>query len=147
MSPERHNLELYRDAACGREDAFLFLMAAHDWCHQIDDDIDVPGRDRLNVVDRCMEGVVLCSSAFYMANRDALRLALALVADDFRTSVRCERGAPELLALGDVLRLSGNHLVLAVAFLCGGWRHMNAISDRLWPHVWANQHPLPTVIA
>lgn len=125
--------DIYRRAACGREDAFLFLLAFHDHAHQVDDDVDEPGRHRVNAVDRCVEVAVLTNSEFWRANHTALATVHALVASLYQTSVL----SPGPLA--DTLRLSGNLMVLAVAFLCGGWVHMQAIAAELWPMVIQSQ--------
>jgi hypothetical protein len=125
--------DLYRKAACNRPDAFLFLLAFHDHAHAVDDDIDEPGRSRVNAVDRCVEVAVLASSEFWRANHQALAVVHALAASLYSTSVT----APGPLA--DTLRLSGNLMVLAVAFLCGGWVHMQAIAAELWPIVTRDQ--------
>lgn len=124
---------LYRRAALNRDDAFLFLLAFHAHAHAVDDDIDEPGRHRVNAVDRCVEVAVLTNSEFWRANHTALATVHALVASLYQTSVL----SPGPLA--DTLRLSGNLMVLAVAFLCGGWVHMQAIAAELWPMVIQSQ--------
>lgn len=126
--------DLYRRAACGREDAFLFLLAFHDHAHQVDDDVDEPGRHRVNVVDRCMELAVIANSPFWRANHSALATVHALIASLYSTSVLAPTSP-----LANTLRLSGNLMPLAVAFLCGGWVHMQAIAADLWPIVARDQ--------
>lgn len=126
-------LNLYHRAALGRQDALLFLLAFHAHAHDVDDDIDEPGRHRVNEVDRCVEVAVLANSEFWRANHAALGTVHALVASLYQTSVL----SPGPLA--DTLRLSGNLMVLAVAFLCGGWVHMQSIAAELWPMVIKSQ--------
>jgi hypothetical protein len=132
-------LDLYRRAARGREDAFAFLLAFHAHAHAVDDDIDETGRSRVNVVDRCMEVAVLANSDFWRAHHEALGVVHALIASTYATSVT----APGPLT--DTLRLSGNLMVLAVAFLCGGWIHLQAIAAELWPIVLKDQLPAQPV--
>jgi hypothetical protein len=129
-------LDLYRRAALNRDDAFAFLLAFHAHAHAVDDDIDEPGRHRVNEVDRCMEAVVLANCDFWRAHHEALIVVNALIASTYSTSVTTPG------PLTDALRLSGNLMVLAVAFLCGGWVHMQAIAAELWPIV--SQDQLPT---
>jgi hypothetical protein len=125
---------LYRRAAMNRDDAFLFLMAFHAHAHQVDDDIDEPGRNRVNAVDRCVEVAVLTNCEFWRANHMALATVHALIASLYSTSVIAPTGP-----LANTLRLSGNLMPLAVAFLCGGWVHMQAIAADLWPIVARDQ--------
>lgn len=125
---------LYRKAALNRNDAFLFLLAFHAHAHAVDDDIDEPGRHRVNAVDRCIEVAVLTNSEFWRANHMALSTVHALVGSLYQTSVLAPASP-----LTDTLRLSGNLMVLAVAFLCGGWVHMQAIAAELWPIVIRDQ--------
>lgn len=126
--------ELYFRAAKGREDAFLFLRAFHGHAHAVDDDIDEPGRHRVNAVDRCVEVAVLTNCEFWRANHTALATVHALIASLYSTSVIAPNGP-----LANTLRLSGNLMPLAVAFLCGGWVHMQAIAADLWPIVARDQ--------
>lgn len=126
--------ELYFRAAKGREDAFLFLRAFHIHAHAVDDDIDEPGRNRVNAVDRCVEVAVLCNSAFWRQHQEALATVHALIASLYSTSVIAPASP-----LANTLRLSGNLMPLAVAFLCGGWVHMQAIAAELWPIVARDQ--------
>jgi hypothetical protein len=126
--------ELYFRAAKGREDAYLFLRAFHAHAHAVDDDIDEPGRSRVNTVDRCVEVSVLCSSSFWRQHHEALSVVHALIASTYATSVI----APEHPA-ANILRLSGNLMPLAVAYLCGGWIHLQAIAQELWPIVTRDQ--------
>jgi hypothetical protein len=132
-------LQLYRKAALNRDDAFVFLVAFHAHAHALDDDVDEPGRHRINAVDRCVEVAVLTNCDFWRANHLALAPIHAVVASLYHTSVI----APGPLT--DTLRLSGNLMVLAVAFLCGGWVHMQAVAAELWPLVLRDQTPtVPT---
>lgn len=141
LPPEgRRIFRLYLEAAGAQPDAFWFLAAFHGWAHLIDDLVDEPNRDPLQVVDVAMKANVLFSSAFYRAHTPALSVATALVADAYRASVRAERLGGSAARLADTIRLAGNQMVLAVAMIVGGWEHMQAISERLWPLAWENQH-------
>jgi hypothetical protein len=48
----------------------------------------------------------------------------------------CLRSSPRSTGtLGEVLRVAGNDVVLAVAYLRGGTQLVNTVSERLWPLV------------
>lgn len=135
---------LYLAAALRQPDAFWFLVAFHHWVHLIDDLVDEPERDRLEVVDVAMKANVLFSSVFYVAHAQILSVTTALIADAYRTSVLAERRGGTAARLADTIRLAGNQMVLAVAMIVGGWEHMQQISTQLWPLAWENQHTLET---
>lgn len=138
-------IRIYREAAMNRDEPFLFLLAFHGWAHLIDDLVDEPDRDRLQVVDVGMKANVLFSCPFYQAHAHVLSVTTALIADAYRASVLAERAGGDRARFGDVMRLAGNQMVLAVAMLVGGWEHMQSISEQLWPLAWENQHPVVTV--
>lgn len=134
MSKSRDNLlRVYALASGGREDAYLWLLSWHGWCHGIDDHIDEEGRPRTEVIDLCADGVVLFSAAFYRQHGDALAPLIATVAEKYRASLE----APRILA--DALRISGNDVVLAVAYITGGRPLVRQVSDALWPIVVSTQ--------
>ena len=142
MTEGHQILSLYREAAAGNADAFAFLCTFHQWAHRIDDLVDQPEHDRLDVVNVAMEANVLFSSPFYVTHSGPLQVVVALVADAYKTSVRGEREGGKAGRLADTLRLAGNQMVLAVAMIVGGWAHMQRISERLWPLAWESQHTI-----
>lgn len=126
-------LRVYALASGGRQEAYLWLLAWHGWCHGIDDHVDEPDRPRSNVIDLCADGVVLCSSGFYRQHADALAPLISAVAEKYRASL----SAPQILA--DALRIAGNDVVLAIAYITGGRPLVRQVSDALWPIVQATQ--------
>lgn len=145
MDTARQLKEIYHFAAMGQEQPLAFLWAFHGWAHRIDDVVDEPFRDRLEAVEIGMTANILFSSPFYVQHAGPLQLVVALVADAYRTSVEAERAGGAAADLADTIRLAGNQMVLAVAFIMGGWDHMRAVSAQLWPLAWASQHPIEVV--
>lgn len=140
MSTRNHLLRIYREAALDDVAAVAFLMAWHDWCHRVDDHIDEK-QDHASIVDRAMEQTTFMSCPYFLSHARELGLIQSLILDCYRQSVAIERGTePGLVPLGDVLRLSGNLMVVAVAYLKAGPNHMKNISNQLWPVAWADQH-------
>lgn len=133
MDASRQIMSLYALASAGDPEAYAWLMAWHGWCHRIDDHIDEPGHDPSEVVDLCADGCVLFSSAWYGRHARALGPLVAIVAEQYRSSL----GASGVL--GDALRIAGNQVVLAVAYLQGGRPLLRVVSDQLWPLVRATQ--------
>ena len=121
-------LRLYALASNGQQDAYAFLLAWHGWCHAIDDHVDEAGRPA-DVVDLCADAAVLFSSAFYQRFAASLAPVVAVVAAKYRASLELSG------ILQDVLRVAGNDMVLAVAYLTGGQPTVRAVSRALWPIV------------
>jgi hypothetical protein len=123
----------YALASSGQPEAFLFLMAWHGWCHAIDDHVD-ERRDAREAVDLCADAAVLFSSVFYHRHTAQLAPVVALVAAKYRSSLKTKSGR-----LQDALRIAGNDMVLAVAYLTGGEPCIRRVSEVLWPIVEESQ--------
>lgn len=126
-------LRVYALASGGQQDAYLWLMAWHGWVHGIDDHVDETDRPRTEVIDLCADGVVLFSAAFYRQHGDALAPMIAAVAEKYRASLTASK------VLADCLRIAGNDVVLAVAYITGGRPLVRQVSEALWPIVQATQ--------
>lgn len=124
---------VYSLASGGDQETFAWLLAFHAWAHAIDDFVDEPGHYAAEVVDLCARGVVLTSCNFYRQHAEALGPILAIVAEQYRSSL----SATDRLA--DALRVAGNQVVLTVAYIQGGAPLLRTVSDRLWPIVQATQ--------
>lgn len=125
-------LQTYSVASGGHEAAYHFLLAWHGWCHAIDDHVD-EGRPPEQAVDLCADAAVVFSSPFYSANVLALAPVVSVVAAKYRASLGCQG------KLADALRIAGNDMVLAVAYLTGGAPAVRQVSAMLWPIVLASQ--------
>jgi len=126
---EREGSEIYALASAGDPEAFAWLMAFHGWAHRVDDFIDEEDHARLELIDLCADAVVLCSCGFYARHANVLGPILASVAEQYRMSATVSG------TLADVLRVAGNQVVLAVAYLRGGRPLLRAVSERLWKFV------------
>ena len=133
MSVTHQILTTYAMASGGRPEAYAWLLAWHGWCHAIDDHVD-ESRPPAEVVDLCAQGAVLFSAEFYRVHAEALGPLVAVIAEEYRSSL-----AEANERLRDALRIAGNHMVLAVAYICGGGPLVRAVSQKLWPIVVATQ--------
>lgn len=133
MNAQREITETYAVASAGRDEAFAWLLAWHGWCHAIDDHVD-ENRPPAEVVGLCAQGAVLFSSGFYRTHAEALGPLVAVIAAEYEASLTEQNDR-----IRDALRIAGNHMVLAVAYLCGGTRLVSTVSKRLWPLVAATQ--------
>lgn len=130
----------YRECCCGREDAFLFLLAFHRHAHVVDDLIDEGWTAEGMLGAFAMEQEV-SAMPFYRRHEAELRMAWALVRNGYADAVAFERrvAGPER-RIADVIRFAGNEMVRAVAFICGGWDHLRVVSPLLWALSWKGHH-------
>lgn len=115
-------------AASAQPEAYLFLLAWHGWCHAIDDHVDNAGRPA-EVVDLCADAAVIFSCSFYSAHASQLAPIVSVVAAKYRTSLTATG------ILQDALRIAGNDMVLAVAYLTGGEPAVRRTAELLFPLV------------
>ncbi len=125
--------EIYEVAANGNVDALRWLIAWHAWCHNLDDHIDEV-RPNAEVVDIVAQACVLFSGTFFRQHAEALGPLVAIVAAQYKASLSetDER-------LRDALRITGNQVVLAVAYLTGGLSCVDRTGQVLWGWVLATQ--------
>ena len=134
---------IYEQAANGRDDARLFLLGWHHYCHLIDDLVDGDVTPTAETI--CEVLVMACkllSTPFYQAN--ALRLSGVVVAitNTYADSVAWERtDTAWKKQVADTIRQTGNDMIATVADITGGYRGMRSISLALREEAWRNQHP------
>ena len=121
----------YERAANGDRDALLFLHAFHAWAHELDDFIDEAGHEAVEVPGLCAKLVTLCSAAFFRQHAEALGAVLNVVAVQYAASMAKDQ--PDVLTEG--WRVSGNQVVLAVAWMTGGPTGAAQTAQLLWPVV------------
>lgn len=126
---------IYRLASGGDLDAYVWLLAFHVWAHRLDDFMDEGPPPRDQVFDLAADAVPLFSGAWYSRHAGTLGPVLAVVADQYRASHDLDLP----ITLREGLRLAGNQVVLAVAYLCGGRPLVRQVADRLWPWVVRSQ--------
>jgi len=126
---DRELLKTYATASGGDVEAYAWLLAWHGWCHELDDD--------LNVVDRGAEAAVLFAAPFWRRHSEALGPMVGVIAAKYRSSVLAERDGRQRLS--DALRIAGNDMVLAVAYLRGGTDLARRVAESLWPIVERDQ--------
>ena len=127
------------DTLCrGNAAARDFSMQVQAWFHALDDVIDAdtafygvdlahPAR-RARLVQVFASGIVILSHPFYLANLAALRMSLLQVATLYNLSLEWQ-GTPDWRGRwADVQRHAGGQVLLAVAFIVGGWEHAQAMA-------------------
>jgi len=140
LEPTAHG-DLLCEACHGNRAAEVFLAIWNKVVHEIDDEID----DDLHSPSRKLRTMVhlniLYSTDFYRIYAPQLKIIVALVTSAYDDSVAWEKSVHEPEhRMADVLRFSGNEMVLAVAYITGGYERMRKLSPRLRLASWAAHH-------
>ena len=116
----------------GHAAAADFLLHWLAYVHDIDDieDGDLAGTEpRMEILIRALHR---STHPFFRAHEAALKQQVISITNAYADSVRGERsGEAWERAMADVQRHAGVEMVLAVAGICGGWRHLRSVSRRL----------------
>jgi hypothetical protein len=113
---------LYRAIAKDDSEAFRFLCAWHEYCHEWDDLVDtfLPGPEAMLQV--AAHAIDVYGLPFYQKHLADLKPVAKQVTNTYRLSVAWEKKADKWQRqCADVLRHCGNEMVYAVAELVGGW--------------------------
>lgn len=99
------------------------------FCHAVDDVIDENQWNEESITNCLAHGIAFYSHPFYRRYQAALQMPALLATNFYEDSVTWERD-PVLWKRqwADVLRHAGNDVIMAVAFLVGGYKHMQAVS-------------------
>jgi hypothetical protein len=139
---ESRLVRLYDHVCCGNPEALRFLFNWNLFCHGIDDIIDDTKRtDPEEVIAAFAQANIVYSLPFYQANAARLQTTIMLVTNAYADSVAWEKSPNKgHQSMADVLRFAGNEMVFAVALICGGYRHMRAISASVREFSWDTHH-------
>ena len=144
MKIENGNRELVLALTKDNASATDFVILAHNWFHAIDDIVDEEiSKDefqtanaalarRMKVVETFAAGIVVLSHPFYLQHLPALRMTVLQISQLYALSVKWE-GADEAWKRqwAETQRRAGMELMIAVAMICGGWAHAQAMSEQI----------------
>lgn len=127
----------------GNAEAADWLAQWQAYVHAIDDQVDgdVSGPDRAEHLLRTFIGASeLYTHPFFVRHAQQLQVLDAVVTNAYADAVAFERDPAEWKRQwADHYRHVGSEMALAVAYLCGGYAHMRAVSADLrsichWKH-------------
>lgn len=135
MKIENGDRELVDALTKGNAGATDFVILAHNWFHAIDDIVDGEITDlprKQKVVETFAAGIVVLSHPFYLQNLPALRMTVLQISQLYALSVKWE-GAAEAWKRqwAETQRRAGMELMIAVAMICGGWAHAQAMAEQM----------------
>jgi hypothetical protein len=125
-------VNLYHQIANGDAAAENFLWLWGCYLRAVDDVIDENKWDPESILDVLILANSFYSHPFYVQNCRTLQLVVMMATNWWADSVKWEK-APEQWKKdwADVLRHSGNEVIIAVAIICGGWTHGRKFSAPL----------------
>ena len=146
------NLEIFDRQAviklcCGNEVAIQWLQLGRRYVHLIDDviDEDIPQANQARGAERICEigalAIDLYTHPFFLANREALAQAMMTNTNSYADSVAWEKsGTKWKRDFSDWARHGWVEVALVVASICGGYRHMRAMSQELRTVCYMDHH-------
>jgi len=132
------------NGVAGAED-FLRLWGCY--LRAVDDVCDEQKWEPENILRVLMMACQFYSHPFYVRHVAKLQMPVLIATNLWTDSVRWEKEPePWKRQWADVLRHSGNEVILAVAMICGGWEGMRRISAPLMAMCYvyhADKHGVP----
>jgi hypothetical protein len=147
MSEETKAAHAFTVELCrGNKAAEEFCHLWYTYCHRIDDIIDNkedgrPTTSNEEILECFVMAALLYNCSFYVAHRDKLFSPVLTVTNLYADSVAWERSPePHRRKIADVLRCCGDEMLLVVAAICGGWKHMRSLSPKIRETDYLLQH-------
>lgn len=126
---------------CGNESAAAFLRLWRSYVHGIDDIIDGDISTPEDVLNVFMQAAFVYSHPFYLENLRELRQLVVNCTNAYADSVLWEKHTEEWKRqFSDHYRHFAAEMVLAIAFICGGYPHMRSVSAVLRTVCWTEHH-------
>ncbi len=126
---------------CGNENAASFIKAWKGYVHSIDDIIDGETKSAEGIIAVFMQAAFLYSHPFYLENIAALRQLVVNCTNAYADSVAWEKDVtPWKRSFSDHYRHFAAEMIIAVAFICGGYEHMREVSRYLRTLCWTEHH-------
>lgn len=122
--------DFFTMVARGDHDAERFLALWGAYCHDVDDVIDENLWDAEHIVSVLALAVTFYSDPYYVRNVALLRMPVLMATAVFADSCIWEQKEQPLWKrqFADVMRHSGNEVINCVAFIQGGYDHMQQVS-------------------
>lgn len=125
---------------CGNESASDFLRLWSLYVHGIDDVIDEPKGPEATL-ETFMLAAFVYTHPFFLANVLSLRQIAVNCTNAYADTVMWERSNEAWRrSFSDHYRHFGAEMVIAVAAICGGYRHARSISPALREICWKEHH-------
>lgn len=138
---------LYHQIANGNEQAESFLWTWGCYLRAVDDVIDEGKWEPEEILRVMMLACTFYSHPFYVAHSNQLQMPVIVATNFWLDSIKWEKEA-ELWKRqwADVMRHSGNEVILAVAMIAGGWEGIREFSAPLMAMCYcyhADKHGVP----
>jgi hypothetical protein len=125
----------------GNDEAKSFLLLWRAYVHGIDDIVDGDVKDGEGIIRVFLLAAELYSHPFYLRHLASLKQVVVNCTNAFADCVPWEKhGEAWQQQWADHYRHFGSEMVLAVAYLCGGYDNMRRISPQLRAICWHEHH-------
>lgn len=122
-------------------DAIRFVKAFQDYCHNIDDIIDEKITDPEKILKVFLQAASIYSSNFYIKYSTQLYPLILVITNTYADSVKMERsGVAWKKKVSDVLRSTGNDILIFVVGIVAGWESMRDVSELIREYSYAEHH-------
>lgn len=126
---------------CNNESAAEFLRLWRTYVHGIDDIIDGDITKHEQIIEVFMQAAFVYNHPFFVANRVNLLQLVVNCTNAYADSVLFEKASEDWKRqFADHYRHFAAEMVLAIAFLCGGYSHMREASIQLREICWKEHH-------
>ena len=126
---------------CGNESAGEFLRQWRAYVHGIDDIIDKEITAPEEIIGVFMQAAFVYSHPFYLAHLIELRQIVINCTNAYADVVAWENSTDDWKQqFADHYRHFGAEMVIAIAFICGGYLHMREASKLLRVVCWEDHH-------
>lgn len=133
--------EYVSQLCCGNKLAMQWLQLWATYAHEVDDIIDGDRPDPQDILATFALAIELYSHPFYLQHLEALRQVMLNTTNLYADTVAWEKSpTPWQAQVADAMRCCGNEVTLAVALICGGYRHARRVSLQHRELCWRNQH-------
>ena len=123
------------------ESAASFVKSWKGYVHGIDDIIDGETKSAEGILTVFMHAAFLYSHPFYLENLGSLKQLVVNCTNAYADTVAWERDAtPWKRSFADHYRHFAVEVIIAVAFICGGYEHMREVSKYLRTLCWTEHH-------
>jgi hypothetical protein len=122
---------MFKRLTCGNESAAEFLTLWRSYVHDIDDLVDGDKTGAEFLLRTFLSAAFIYTHPFFLANLPALRQVIINCTNAYADTAAWEKAPDWRREFSDHYRHFGVEMVLAVAFICGGYDHMRQASPLL----------------
>lgn len=132
MTAYQSDVEKLRVLCLGNQEAMAFVLLWLDYVHLLDDLVDDDVTAKEEMLRSYIVALEIYTHPFFVRNAAGLKQLVVNVTNLYADSVAWEKSPSRWRSdFADVARHAGNEVILAIAYICGGYAHLRRISPEL----------------